>query len=224
MMCFFCSSLLDPHTLKEYTPHLKVDMCESLLDIPNAYQAVYQAMQKRCVLWGSLTMKVLPPLGDLNAFVLQSFGLGNFSHLFTRGPGTPCPNGDACGYCHFTHTKRRTTLDKRPDRWTDVASRLTSQPKVLITNMSPEKYCGWKMLEDYLPFDMFPIWSRKARSESMNVWKSLVKPCLIQTRFFARLSYHRQIKRSSLSSTRQREFLRALGEGQLISLGAKADV
>lgn len=71
-------------------------------------------------------MKVLPPLlGDLNAFVLQSFGLGNFSQLFTRGPGTPCPNGDACGYCHFTHTERRTTLDKRPDL--KNRRRLTSQ-------------------------------------------------------------------------------------------------
>ena len=52
--------------------------------------------------------------------------------------------------------------------------RLTSQPKVLITNMSPEKYCsGWKMLEDYLPFDMFLICSlseaAKPESESMNV-------------------------------------------------------
>lgn len=33
--------------------------------------------------------------------------------VYISAYGTPCPNGDACGYCHFTHTERRTTLDKR---------------------------------------------------------------------------------------------------------------
>ncbi|CAL1161967.1 unnamed protein product [Cladocopium goreaui] len=33
--------------------------------------------------------------------------------VYISAYGTPCPHGDACGYCHFTHTERRTTLDKR---------------------------------------------------------------------------------------------------------------
>eukprot|EP00435_Cladocopium_sp_Y103_P069165 s325_g32.t2 len=33
--------------------------------------------------------------------------------VYISAYGTPCPHGDACNYCHFTHTERRTTLDKR---------------------------------------------------------------------------------------------------------------
>ncbi|CAK8996069.1 unnamed protein product [Durusdinium trenchii] len=33
--------------------------------------------------------------------------------VYLSAYGTTCPNGNSCGYCHLSHTERRTTLDKR---------------------------------------------------------------------------------------------------------------